>query len=70
MQDLWQAHYQILSIISLKEFIELNVNTGRNDKKCEICGIIYKYCHCFLEYTNFKHDLLEQKCFCCNKNYE
>ena len=27
-QDLWQAHYQILSIIFLKEFIELNVSTG------------------------------------------
>ena len=26
-QDLWQAHYQILSIIFLKEFIELNVNS-------------------------------------------
>ena len=26
-QGLWQAHYQILSIIFLKEFIELNVNT-------------------------------------------
>ena len=26
-QDLWQAHYQILSIIILKEFIELKVNT-------------------------------------------
>ena len=25
-QDLWQAHYQLLSIIFLKEFIELNVN--------------------------------------------
>ena len=25
-QDLWQNHYQILSIIFLKEFIELNVN--------------------------------------------
>ena len=25
-QDLWQDHYQILSIIFLKEFIELNVN--------------------------------------------
>ena len=25
-QDLWQAHHQILSIIFLKEFIELNVN--------------------------------------------
>ena len=26
-QDLWQAHYQIPSIIFLKEFIKLNVNT-------------------------------------------
>ena len=25
-QDLWQAYYQILSIIFLKEFIELNEN--------------------------------------------
>ena len=25
-QDLWQAHYQILSIIFLKEFTELNIN--------------------------------------------
>ena len=25
-QDLWQIDYQILSIIFLKEFIELNVN--------------------------------------------
>ena len=27
VQDLWQAHYQILSVIFLKEFIKLNVNT-------------------------------------------
>ena len=27
VQDLWQAHYQVLSITFLKEFIELNVNT-------------------------------------------
>ena len=25
-QDLWHAHYQILPIIVLKEFIKLNVN--------------------------------------------
>ena len=25
-QGLWQAHYQILSIIVLKEFVNLNVN--------------------------------------------
>ena len=34
-QDLLQAHYQILSIIFLKEFIELNVNTDMMLKKCE-----------------------------------
>ena len=26
-QNLWQVHYQILSIISMKEFITLNVYT-------------------------------------------
>ena len=25
-QDIWQVHYQILPIIFMKEFIELNVN--------------------------------------------
>ena len=28
VQDLWKAHYQILLIIYLKDFIELNVNTN------------------------------------------
>ena len=31
---------------------------GHDDKKCETCGIEYKYCDCFLEYTNFKDDLI------------
>ena len=38
-QDLWQAHYQTLSIIFLKEFIELNVNSGmmiKNVKHVEL----------------------------------
>ena len=26
-QDLWQAHYQILLVIYVKDFIELNVNS-------------------------------------------
>ena len=36
VQDLWQVHYQILSIIFLKRFIELNANTNmmiKNVKK-------------------------------------
>ena len=32
--------------------------------------IKYKYCDCFLEYTNFKDDLIEYKCLCCSKNYQ
>ena len=28
------------------------------DKKCETCGITYKICDCFLEYANFKDDLI------------
>ena len=41
-----------------------------NNKKCETCGIEYKYCDCFLEYTNLKHNLIQYKCLCCNKNYQ
>ena len=32
-----------------------------DDKKCQICGIKYKYYDCFLEYKNFKDDLIEYK---------
>ena len=32
---------------------------GHDVKKCEICGIKYKYCDCFFEDTNFKYDLME-----------
>ena len=31
----------------------------QNDKKCEICVIKCKHCDCYLEYTNFKDDLIE-----------
>ena len=41
-----------------------------DDKKCETCGIEYKYFDCFLEYMHFKNDLIEYKCLCCNKNYQ
>ena len=37
--DTWQAHYQILSIIFLKKFIELNVNLAtmiKNEKHLEL----------------------------------
>ena len=30
-----------------------------NNKKCQICGIEYKYCDWFHDYTDFKNDLIE-----------
>ena len=69
VQDLWQAYYQILLIILLKEFIQLNSNR-KNDKNCETCGNKYKNYHCFLEYINFKYGIIEYKCFCFNKNFQ
>ena len=41
---------------------------GHNEKKSEACGIKYKHCDCFLEYTNFKDDLIGYNCLICNKN--
>ena len=41
---------------------------GHNDKKCETCGIKYKYCNCFLKI--YKDDLIKYKYLCCNKNYQ
>ena len=43
---------------------------GHDDKKCETCGIKYKHCHCFLEYKNFKDNLIEYKCLSCNRSYQ
>ena len=63
-QDLWQAHYQVLSIIFLKEWIELNENSiknKKNDKKwdkkqknAELCIIRYKDCDFFLNIQTLK----------------
>ena len=38
-QDLWQAHYQILSIFLLKEFIELNVNMDMMTKNVKFAEL-------------------------------
>ena len=33
-------------------------------------GIKWKYCDCFLEYRNFKDDLIEYKWLSCSKTYQ
>ena len=39
VQDLWQAHYQILLIIFLKEFIKCNVNTDTIIKNMKLAEL-------------------------------
>ena len=53
-----------------EEIQTIKCKFGHYDKKCETCRINYKYCDCFMEYTNFKDDLIECKCWCCNKRYQ
>ena len=43
---------------------------GHDNKTFTTWGLEYKYCNCFLEYTNFKDDLIEYKCLRCNKSYQ
>ena len=35
---------------------------GHEDKKWETCGIKYEDCDCFLEYTKFKDNIIQNVC--------
>ena len=69
-QDLCQDHNQILLIIFLKEFTELNVNANMMIKNLKLVELDISIVTVFFEFTNFKYDLTEYKCFCCNKSYQ
>ena len=47
-QGLWQAHYHILSIIFLKEFIKVNVNMARMTKNVKLVKLHRKHATVFL----------------------
>ena len=40
------------------------------DKICETYVITYQIGDYFFEYTNFKNDLIQHNCLCCNKIYQ
>ena len=46
-QHLWQAHYQTLSILFLKKFIELNVNTDMIIKNVKL-ALLYVSKHYYM----------------------
>ena len=49
VHDLWQAHHQILSIISLKELTELNVNTDMMIKNVRLAELNVSIAIIFLQ---------------------
>ena len=67
-QGLLQAHYQILSNNLSDRVHKVKYKYKHKDKKCGTCRIKYKHCHCFLEYKNFKEDLIEYICLLSNNN--
>ena len=65
-RDLCRAHYQTLSIILLKEFInhKIKCKYGHDKKTCDSDKIEQKDCECRFECTTFKDDLIEYEiCF-------
>ena len=64
----FMASSSSILVNNLSEGIHRNeCKLEHDDKKCEAYEIKYRYCECFLEYKNFKDDLLEYKSLCCNK---
>ena len=57
-----KAHHQILSIIVLKESIELNVNTDMMIKNVRLVELNISIATDFLNMQNFKDDFIEYKC--------
>ena len=55
MQDLCQAHYQILSIIFLKEFIKLNINMDTVITNVKLVEFNTKIPTAFLNTETLKH---------------
>ena len=53
-QDLWQAHYHILLIVLLKDFIKIKVNMKKMIKKCEIAELNIKIVTALLNMQTLK----------------
>ena len=69
-QNSWQFRYRILLTILLETIHKIKCKNEDHNKICETCGIKYKNCQYFLEYTNLKEGLINYKGLCCNKNYQ
>ena len=75
LQFIDSARFIASSLSNLANYLSEGIHKikckfGHYDKKCATCRIKCKYRYCFLKYTNFKDDLIESICLCCNNNYQ
>ena len=71
MNRLWQAHYQILKIIFLKEFIKINVSTNTMIKNVKLTELNKKIATVFLNTQTLETEFfIRKEMFSCNKNYK
>ena len=73
MQFINSSRFTLISLSNLVNDLsegKIKCKFKHDDKKFETCRTKYKYCNCFLEQTNFKDDLIEYNCLCCNKDYQ
>ena len=61
LQIIYSARFMASSLSNLinnlsEGIYRIKCKYRHDDKKCKNCGIKYKHCDCFLEYTNFKDD--------------
>ena len=64
LQFIDRSRFMVSSLSNLannlaEEIHKIKCKYRQDDQKCESCRIKYKYFDCFLEYTNFKDDLIE-----------
>ena len=75
LQSIYSAGFMASALSNLVNNLfelihKIKCKFGQDNQKCETCGITCKVYDCFLEYTNFKDDLIKCKCLSCNKNYQ
>ena len=69
-QGLWQARYQVLSKVFLKELKELNLNTDMMIENVKLVELNISIMTAFLSIQKIKDDLIEYKCLICNRNFQ
>ena len=73
LQFIDSARFMASSLSNLVNNLSEGIHTIKckyehNEEKCETSRIKYKYCNYFLEYLDFKDDLVKYQFLCCNKN--